>query len=441
MKKSFYQEFRRFSIGFILVACISFFVDAFWYGCFFYLLAYCIWHLSQIYRVASWFNNRSNLSPPESLGFWGDLMDEIYRQFQSQARLANQLRADIAYLKDSFASLSDAVVMVNDSGCIDWINLRSTPLLGLDLDKDQGQMLVNLLRSPAFIHFFESNDYSQPIKIQSPVNPDVTLKVQITRFGQGNRLVFARDISHIEELEVMRQDFVSNVSHELRTPLTVITGYIDNFAFFVDKNPTMEKPLNQMADQAKRMEALIQDLLDLSRLETRSHDKKPLIRSMAKLAEMVVDEAKASLLAQKKHRTISLEIKSDLSILCYPEEIHSAMLNLVVNACKYTNEDGVVEVTLGENTQGGYFSVKDNGVGIDHVEIPRLTERFYRVDKSRFLNSGGTGLGLAIVKRILIRHDAKLLISSQLNQGSMFTCLFPFHRIIQSSVEPSKMTK
>lgn len=383
-------------------------------------------------RVERWFLDQHAVAPPESVGFWGDLCDEFYRHEQGNEKAKNRLQADIAYLKDSLTSLSDAIVMVDKSGCIDWCNEASRHVLGLQFQKDYGQPLTHLFRDPEFIRFFDSGNYSRAIKINSPSDPNKHIKVQISTFGKGDRLVFARDITEISELEKVRQDFVSNVSHELRTPLTVITGYIDNFHVFTDKLPVMEKPLNQMAQQAFRMEQLIKDLLDLSRLETLPNEMHKTSVNLSQLAHIVVDEAKASLQADKKHRHIELKIDDDVCIFGRQTELHSALLNLVINACKYTHEDGRIEVSCWRDERGGYFTVKDNGVGIDPIQIPRLTERFYRVDKSRSINTGGTGLGLAIVKRVLIRHEATIDIQSQLGKGSLFSCHFPLYRMNQA---------
>ncbi len=380
-------------------------------------------------KVSNWFSNSAFKAPPESIGYWGELCDEFYRYQQRHEQMNNQLRADIAYLRDSFASLTDAVVMVDKSGCIEWCNAAAAHILGFRLPRDHGQIITHLFREPSFVQFFESRDYSQPIKVYAPVSQDIILKVQISTFGQGNRLVFARDITEISKLEEVRQDFVSNVSHELRTPLTVLMGYIDNFHIFEDKVPQIKKPLEQMGQQGARMSRLITDLLDLSRLETLPNEQHKTRVDMADLARIVVSEAKASLVVESKLHDIHLIIEQPLVLFGQETELHSALLNLVINACKYTLNKGTIIVTCGLEGRGGYFSVKDNGVGVDETQVSRLTERFYRVDKSRSINTGGTGLGLAIVKRVLIRHESTLEIKSEVGKGSEFICHFPRHRI------------
>ncbi|MCY4045192.1 MAG: phosphate regulon sensor histidine kinase PhoR [Cellvibrionales bacterium] len=430
MNKSFSIELRRFLLILVITALVGFWLNNVLICSLIGLSIYVIWTFYNIYILARWFPRLESTPPPESIGFWGALCDELYRYQHNNESEKNKLRADVAYLRDSFASLHDAVVMVDRLGGIEWCNDAARPILGLSLDKDYGQTLTHLLREPQFIQFFDSGNYADSIKVHSLHKPNSVLRVQITRFGQGNRLVFARDITEIARLEGMRRDFVSNVSHELRTPLTVITGYIDNFHLLTEQMPALQNPLNQMAQQAERMEQLIKDLLDLSKLETKPNEVHRTPVSISDLSQVVLEEARARCRADNMHRSLALDVEQPISILGQESELHSALSNLVINACKYTEENGSIHICVGLDDQGGYFSVLDNGVGIDPTHIPRLTERFYRIDKSRSFDTGGTGLGLAIVKRILLRHDSSLEITSQLGKGSEFICRFPKHRLI-----------
>ena len=321
--------------------------------------------------------------------------------------------------------------MLSSRGTIDWCNDVAKRNLGLRLPYDYNQHILNLLRNPIFVEYFENDAYQSGVEVSAPMDNERMLFIQITRFGQGNRLLFARDITDLHRLEEMRRDFVSNVSHELRTPLTVITGYIDNLFMFVEQQPKLEKPLQQMAQHSKRMESLLKDLLQLSRLETLPNEMHVSEVSLTALIKIVVKEAEASLL-EGQERHITLESKDDVSVYGSEVELHSALLNLVVNACKYTKNHGHIAVRCWFDHNGAYFSVTDDGVGIDPLEIPRLTERFYRVDKSRSINTGGTGLGLAIVKHILQHHDAELDISSIPSKGSCFSCHFAPYRLIKN---------
>jgi two-component system, OmpR family, phosphate regulon sensor histidine kinase PhoR len=391
-------------------------------------LLYLGWMLFQLKRIHEWLAGDGNNDPPTASGIWGEVCDKIYYLQKKQKRIQAKLESDVAYLHDSFASLNEAVVLLHENGTIDWCNDAAKRNLGFHFPKDEGQYLPNLLRDPAFIKYYESSDYSEGIEIPCPINNDRCLLVQITQFGNGNRLLFARDITELHKLEEMRRDFVSNVSHELRTPLTVISGYIDNFSAFVPQLPKLEKPLQQMEQHARRMESLLRDLLELSRLETLPHEMHKTRVSLSSLAVMVVEEAKASI-PVVLHRDIKLDVQGEVKIFGQETELHSALLNLVVNACKYTLEGGKIDVRCWQDAYGAHFSVTDDGIGIDPLQIPRLTERFYRVDKSRSINTGGTGLGLAIVKRVLQRHEAELVITSAPGKGSCFTCHFPVHRV------------
>ncbi|CAA0091053.1 Phosphate regulon sensor protein PhoR [BD1-7 clade bacterium] len=432
MQNNWAKEVRRVLWSFVVFTALGLAVGRVWLFVAIAGTGYAIWNLWQLKRIHSWLVKTDEADPPESIGFWGDICDKIYYLQKQQKTIQAKLEADVAYLRGSFASLSDAVVMVDHDGSIDWCNGAAMRLLGLHFPKDHGQHIQYLFRDPEFVGFFESQSYEDGIEVRAPNNPDKMLKVQVSSFGTGNRLIFARDVTEIYALEQMRRDFVSNVSHELRTPLTVITGYIDNLHMVIDQLPALEKPLAQMQQQALRMERLLKDLIDLSRLETLPSEMHKTRISLTTMSSMVVDEAKANCEAKKLQRNITLDIphNDDFFLLGQETEVHSALLNLVVNACKYSLDDGNIEVSCWHNDDGVWFSVKDDGVGIDPIQIPRLTERFYRVDQSRSTDSGGTGLGLAIVKRILIRHEAELLIESAYGKGSTFTCHFPSHRLV-----------
>lgn len=428
MKNNWANELQRLAC--LLIGCflLGWLLGFPWQGVVVGCAVYLTWNFSQLLRIHAWLTSQDkHEEPPELLGLWGAVCDKIYYLQRDQKRIQLQLEADVAYLRSSFSSLSDAVVMVNGHGTIDWCNDAARSILGLRHPQDLGQHLLHLFRDPAFVKYFDSNDYHAGIEVLAPNDVDRTLWVQLTLFGKGDRLVFARDITEVQKLEQVRRDFVSNVSHELRTPLTVINGYIDNFYMFIDKVPQLELPLQQMSQNAQRMEYLLRDLIDLSRLETLPNEMHSTSVSLSLLSKMVVEEAKASL--GESQRNIVCDIEDNISIFGNQLELHSALLNLVVNACKYTLEDDEIYLRCYKNAQGIYFSVEDTGVGIDPIHIPRLTERFYRVDPSRSINTGGTGLGLAIVKHVLMRHDAELLIESSLGLGSVFTCHFSEHRL------------
>ena len=375
-----------------------------------------------MYRLNQWLIRGLDV-PPESNGLWGDIFDNIYKlQCQQQAETQN-LQAVIKRIQEITSALKDGIIILDWRGHLDFWNPAAQRMIGFRT-KDQGLSVINFIRDPKFVSYFESDDYSEPLDLQSPRQTSKQLQIQITRFGQQERLIVIRDITQVHNLEQMRQDFVANVSHELRTPLTVINGYIETISDN-NKTPTWEKPLQQILQQGKRMSLLINDLLVLSKLETTEagHNQKEL--ELEPLLISIKNEADA--LGNDKQQTIRLQCDEPISILANEKEIHSAFSNLAINAVKYTPEQGVIDLHLWKDANHVYFSVTDNGPGIDSKHLPRLTERFYRVDASRNSATGGTGLGLAIVKHVLLRHDGELKITSELGKGSTFTCVLPLH--------------
>ena len=392
---------------------------------------YLSWSLWQLRSIYEWLLEDGDRPPPESRGVWGDVFDGIYRLQRRSQEERERLQAAVDYLQDSFASLSDAAVMVDKWGNIEWSNQAAEKLLGLRYPDDVRQQLVNLVRAPAFIEYFEARNYRESFRMPSPQSSHIQLLIQVTFFGRGSRLLFARDITQTHRLLEMRKDFVGNVSHELRTPLTVITGYLETLA----ENPIndelrLRRVIDQMLAQARRMENLLRDLILLSRLETVPEAVEQNRIEVRKLLDTIRNDVLA---ACNQEREISIECDPTLSLVGNLEELRSAFANLVMNAAKYTNKGGRIQVRWFADKTHAYLEVRDNGIGIEEHHLPRLTERFYRVDTSRSINTGGTGLGLAIVKHILLRHQAELRITSVPGQGSVFTCVFPLLRTIAQS--------
>lgn len=383
------------------------------------LAGYVAWLFFQMYRLNHWLVGSSNQEPPESSGLWGEIFDNIYHLQRHQQVETHNLQAVIKRIQEITSAIKDGIIILDWRGHLDFWNPAAQRMIGFRT-KDQGLSVINFIRHPKFVAYFEGGDYSQPLDLPSPRHASKHLQFQITRFGQKERLIVIRDITQLHNLEQMRQDFVANVSHELRTPLTVINGYIETIA---DNNamPQWNKPLQQILQQGKRMSLLINDLLVLSKLETTEAgqhtnvDLEPLLIS-------IKNEAEA--LGNDKGQTIRLHCESPVSLQANDKELHSAFSNLAINAVKYTPEGGEIDLRLWQDKSHVYFSVSDNGPGIDSKHLPRLTERFYRVDASRNSATGGTGLGLAIVKHVLMRHDGELKITSELGKGSCFTCVF-----------------
>jgi two-component system phosphate regulon sensor histidine kinase PhoR len=385
------------------------------------LIMFGFW-LYQMHRVQMWLNKPED-SPPDARGLWGELLARIYVQQRKNSEVQAQLQSTVQYLQDSFAAMRDGVVMVDEHGAIKWLNHAVESLLGLRYPDDTGQALTNLVRSPEFNNYFLKRDYSEPLQYMTLLNNKrIYLRVEITRFGEGERLLFVRDVSSAVRMEQIRSDFVANVSHELRTPLTVISGYLSTFLDSAQElPPRYMKPLQQMSQQAQRMENMLKDLLWLSRIEneTRADDLELVdIRGM-------LQELRDELAEAYPESKVVLDLATDHSIHGDYRQLYSAVSNLAINAIKYSRQGSPVTLRWLAQHDKYLLQVQDEGIGIESAHIPRLTERFYRVDDSRNSATGGTGLGLAIVKHVAVAHDAQLQIESKPDQGSTFTLVFP----------------
>ena len=379
-----------------------------------------VYWLYQLRRVARW-TRHPERDPPEASGIWGDFFDSIYHLQRHDREQRDRLRSAVSYLRDSLAALKDGAVLIDSNGNIEWCNAASGDLLGLQYPRDRGQALLNLVRLPAFHQYMNAGNYETPFIMQPNPHANQLLQAEVTPFGKGNSLIFFRDVTREEKLKEMRRDFVANVSHELRTPLTVITGYLltllDSGAAEEEK---LGRPLRQMRLQAERMESLLRDLLWLSRLESiRPGGEEMSEIDLGELVSEVGEEARGL----EPDRVVELELEPGLTLAGNYQYLHSALSNLVSNALKYS--DGPVRIEAGAADDGLYIAVRDRGPGIDEIHLPRLTERFYRVEQSRSQDTGGTGLGLAIVKHVLAIHRGDLEIDSNPGEGSCFRCVFP----------------
>jgi len=381
------------------------------------LIASWLW---QLWRLRRWLEN-PDLAPPESRGIWGLVYDTIYGLQRESRDARGRLQSTVDYLRSSFASMRDGVVILTQSGAIEWSNDSAGRLLGLQYPRDRGQPVLNLLRWPEFHDYFIGNDFQQPLQVPSAANPRQILQIEITTFAGGDFLLFFRDVTRVVQTEQMRRDFVGNVSHELRTPLTVFKGYLDNLGISdLAANERVQQALDQMGGQVQRMENLLTDLLWLSRIESVREEKKTEAVDMPRMLKELREELRTS----DPDRLIVLELDSSKSVTGDYRELHSAVSNLVINAIKYSDPEHPVVVRWEETDEGLLLSVQDRGIGIEEDHIPRLTERFYRVDESRSLQTGGTGLGLAIVKHVAASHRADLKIESEPGRGSTFALKF-----------------
>ncbi len=392
---------------------------------------YIVFALHFLQRLDYWLEHKPNEEPPESWGIWGHLFDKMYRHQRRYQQQQQRLTEIINKVQRSSGALRDAVVMIDQHGCLEWWNRAAEGLLGFRSPTDKGQALTNLLRDPRFISYYDKQDYQDPLVLTSPMDDNLMLEYQITIFGRNERLMLVRNITRLYRLEQMRKDFVANVSHELRTPLTVINGYLETFADYSDQlPPRWGRATNQMQQQSRRMQNIINDLLLLSRLETTDIEGQQQHIEIGLMLESIMQDAE--LLSGEKEHRIRIDLRTSAQVIGSENELRSAISNLVFNAVKYTPPGSTIEMSWQELPQstGAVLIVEDNGEGIDARHLPRLTERFYRVDKGRSAETGGTGLGLAIVKHVLLRHNAKLDIKSEVGKGTRFTCIFPDLRLI-----------
>lgn len=391
------------------------------------LMAVFVYHAHKLQQLDTWLKSDDRFAElPESQGVWGrvfDRMEELQlKHFKSQ----QELTTSILRIQKSANALREGVVTVDANGALEWWNTSARKMLGLKKKQDRGAPLLHLLREPSFFRYYHHADFSQPIYIQSPVNPEQVLEVAVTAFAKGDNLLILRDMTDSIKLENMRRDFTGNVSHELRTPLTVIQGYLESFQLHHPELDTdVQKGHARMLAHTHRMTNLVQDLLVLSRLEESIDHSKMVQLQMPPLLTLALSQGQELSQRLDKKVTINSAIKSQNNVLGIKAEILSVLTHLVNNAVKYTPHGGRIAVTYQVTDGQLCLSVADNGIGIGAQHLPRLTERFYRVDASRSSASGGTGLGLAIVNRIIERHKGSLDIISEEGQGSCFTCTFP----------------
>ncbi len=354
----------------------------------------------------------------------GNCASELSTLRQKHRKRKRKIGKILSEFRESTSALPDATVVLDSDQAVQWWNEKADENLGFNRNGCRGKHIRKLLQDPVFHAYLDAGDYTQPIQIPAPLDDGVTLEVRMVPFGKGKLLLQARDITRLAQLETIRSDFVANVSHEMRTPLTVVHGYLENMIHSKDEGLNQwQHIVEQMYQQSTRMQRIVEDLLLISRLESEK-DKRTLERfDVRTLLSAIKDEA-ITLSGSKQHK-ISLQIDGDTSFVGVFAEIDSAFSNLVSNAVRYTPAGGAIHIRWWHEKEGACFSVTDSGIGIEEEHIPRLTERFYRVDVGRSRGSGGTGLGLAIVKHVLLRHGSELHISSRPGKGSTFMCCFP----------------
>jgi two-component system phosphate regulon sensor histidine kinase PhoR len=387
------------------------------------------WQLFNLHWLASWLRDRAGLDPPDTTGVWEDVVSRVVRLHRRKRFHKQRLLDVFRELRRSTAAMPDGVVVLNALWEIVWFNRTAGRLLELRRRLDQGIRITNLLRDPAFNRYLLAGEFTEPLVLARGPEPQAHLAFQVVPYGMNQRLMLVRDVSRQVALESMRQDFVANASHELRSPLTVVTGYLETLLQDADLDPLARAPLEEMQRQTQRMNAIVGDLLDLSRLDAATQEVDGERIDVAALCAVL----RKDLLARPAHPAVSIDLQSDAQLQGDYSELLSAFSNLADNAAKYTPASGQVRIFWRRDPGGAaQFVVEDSGPGIEPEHLPRLTERFYRVDSGRARAAGGTGLGLAIVKHVLQHHGATLEIRSTPGTGSTFTCVFPARRVLDA---------
>ncbi|WP_420466580.1 phosphate regulon sensor histidine kinase PhoR [Panacagrimonas sp.] len=401
------------------------------------LSLYLLWQLRYLRALRQWLEAPKQVELPEPEGIWGEIFEKLLDLQKRNRKRKKKLAAIVSEFQASTAALPDGAVVIGNNGEIQWFNKAAQALLGLRGQLDVGIRIPNLIRHPDFTDYFGDGEYLGEVEVPSPVNLNVRVALKIIPYGKEQRLMIVRDVSELRRLETARRDFVANASHELRTPLTVLRGYLDMIEpESRNDGPLAEwrMPIAEMRTQSARMESLINDMLKLARLESDADTKQDVLDVPVVLKRVLED---ARNMSRGAHR-LEVEVDTELFLYGRDAEVHSIFANLAFNAVRYTPEGGRVALRWYGDEEGAHFVVNDSGIGIAAEDIPRLTERFYRVDVGRSRANGGTGLGLSIVKHALHRHEGRLEISSELGVGSTFTCHFPPHRVHRAEIPPEQ---
>ena len=388
-------------------------------------------------RVLQWLKHGHVADVALRQGLWGEVSDRVRRLVRSGEQQAQASEQRLQAFLTALQASPNGLVLLDAQGRIEWFNQTAASHFGLDAQRDILQHFVNLVRDPSFATYYASGDFSRPVVMpgrdHSLARP-VRLSAHLHPYAEGRQLLLSRDVTQFEQADAMRRDFVANVSHEIRTPLTVISGFVETLQTLPLDEAERARYLELMSQQAQRMQTLVNDLLMLSRLEGSPLPSDTEWVGIPRLLNHLENDGRALSAVLSKTggpvHPMFFEIASDLDIAGSHSELQSAMSNLVNNSIRYTPNGGELRVKWRLDDDGrAEFSVTDTGPGIAPEHIPRLTERFYRVDRSRSRDTGGTGLGLAIVKHVAHRHGAELKIESTLGKGSRFSLVFPAARV------------
>jgi two-component system phosphate regulon sensor histidine kinase PhoR len=387
------------------------------------LLAYLAWHMWNLWRLFRWLQEGAT-EVPESWGVWADIYDRIAMLEKDNQAQREQYRAMIGEFRNLTDAFPDATLVIDGSRNITWFNTAARKLLGLRSPQDLGKPVTNLLRDPDFGAWLAfQGQVRSPLEMHSPRSDNVWLSVTAIPFQEGQRLIILRDNTEVHNVDQIRRDFVANISHELRTPLTVLQGYLE----LLQENESSEVSgaVARMLTQTAQMQALLDDLLELSRLQSDEIQGEEEAVDVPGMLMQLKEQAEE--LSRGRHQLV-FDVAAGPWLSGIASDLESAFGNLISNAIKYTPDGGTISVSWQDGEEGPQLLVRDTGIGVPSRDIPRLTERFYRVGSDRARQTGGTGLGLSIVKHVLNAHQASLRIASELGEGSVFSCHFPRER-------------
>lgn len=382
---------------------------------------YLIWTFRIIGLLFNWIDKGMRGIPPDADGVWGEISDTLNRQRRRHRRGQEKMRRTINRVTRLTEALDQGILVLRSDLTLDWWNSAAKNLVGLR-SSDRGSAIMNLIRDPLFVDYMHKKEFVGTIELPSIIQEGRLLEFSASSFGDDEIVLVIADITRLNNLETVRKEFVGNISHELRTPLTVIKGYIETLGDSTNNTPSVDKAFEQMATQVNRMQLLADDLILLSQFEAdgQTTNRNP-INLNSLLCEIIVE---AEQLSSGKH-SLHLNCPDSLSITSEMSAVRSALGNIVFNAVRHNSQGATIRISVVESAETVSVAIADDGVGIDPLEIPRLTERFYRGDSSRNSTTGGSGLGLAIAKHAMTRCEGSLQINSSLGEGSEFTCRFP----------------
>lgn len=432
MRFSLRDELLNTAAFFLTVTIIGLIFQRMLFALFGGAIIYLGWHVRNIANLLCWLEEGMPERPEVLYGIWAELARYISALHNRSRKRKRKTSRFLRRFREAAAAVPDAALILGRRGEIEWCNPASKELLGLESNRVCGHFFTHLIRQPELLQYLNDGDYSHPIEIPSPVDESRILSLRVNHIGKKyQRLLVARDVTQNHLIDQVRRDFVANVSHELRTPLTVLRGFLETLGDAAGECPDWARSIELMGQQATRMERIVNDLLMLSRLElggvpTPGQEPVP----VPELLSGIVQDAR--ILSGDHDHKFTLEIEPDLWLRGNTEELRNAFSNLVFNAVQHTSSGSQIRITWRKIEDQATLIVADNGDGIPARHLPRLTERFYRVDKARSRAKGGTGLGLAIVKHVLTRHGGELEVHSELGKGSIFTCRLPssiiYHR-------------